>query len=309
MECFFSPAVVGNEAAFGLDYHASGSRKETVLSCLKYGQPALTDRLRLVQEKERIAYGVVLMHPGYQLSSMNDTWPLDLASIVVRIPDLLARATENQNEGSSVYLYQHVSDEVDTYLGSIKVSPRRNTTAKLTPLTEIPADSVIGGTKFSYTEDIKVANKVWRAIVLSDDETFKPDYLFVVIGGSLMFIATCFLAMWVNWNARNVLQMNKERAEADAEQARLILDNAQQAAKAERELNDFIAHEVRNPVAAAMTAVQVSSCTTCVFTDVSVISTYLHHSSPSLLSIKKLRSPIRRKLQHVEMTLTSSKMH
>jgi CHASE1-domain containing sensor protein len=252
-----SPAVVGNEAAFGLDYHASGSRQETVLSCLSTGQPALTNRLRLVQEKERIAYGVVLMHPGYRLSSSNDTWPLDLASIVVRIPDLLHRAAENQNEGSSVYLYQHSSDNEDIYLGSVRVSPRKNGLAELTPLTEIPAGK-IHGASFSYTEDINVTNQVWRAIVLSGDETFKPDYLFVVVGGVLMLFATCCLAMWVHWNAKNVLQMNKERVEADGEQARLILENAQQAAKAERELNDFIAHEVRNPVAAAMTAVQVS---------------------------------------------------
>jgi signal transduction histidine kinase len=34
----------------------------------------------------------------------------------------------------------------------------------------------------------------------------------------------------------------------------LILESARKAAEAERELNDFIAHEVRNPVAAAMSA-------------------------------------------------------
>jgi signal transduction histidine kinase len=34
----------------------------------------------------------------------------------------------------------------------------------------------------------------------------------------------------------------------------LILEAAQRSARRERELNDFIAHEVRNPVAAAMAA-------------------------------------------------------
>lgn len=200
------------------------------------------------------------MHPGYSLSSSNDTWPLDLASIVVRIPDLLARAAELQNEGSSVFLYQQATDGSSdpAFLGAVKVAPRKNEKATLTDLPEIPIDKVVGGTLFNYREDITVTNKVWTAVVLSDDETFKPDYVFVIIGGILMFFATTCLAVWVHMNAKSVLQRNKERAEADAEQARLILQNAQQAAKAERELNDFIAHEVRNPVAAAMTAVQVT---------------------------------------------------
>ena len=75
--------VVGNERAIDLDYHASGSRKRTVLHCMNFGEPALTDRLRLVQEEEAAAYGVVLMHPGYRLtrSAPDERWPRDLASI------------------------------------------------------------------------------------------------------------------------------------------------------------------------------------------------------------------------------------
>eukprot|EP00543_Licmophora_paradoxa_P002894 CAMPEP_0202449160 /NCGR_PEP_ID=MMETSP1360-20130828/7904_1 /ASSEMBLY_ACC=CAM_ASM_000848 /TAXON_ID=515479 /ORGANISM="Licmophora paradoxa, Strain CCMP2313" /LENGTH=471 /DNA_ID=CAMNT_0049066989 /DNA_START=92 /DNA_END=1507 /DNA_ORIENTATION=- len=41
---------------------------------------------------------------------------------------------------------------------------------------------------------------------------------------------------------------------AKAEKVAIRYDNARQAAKAERELNDFIAHEVRNPLSAAMSA-------------------------------------------------------
>ena len=38
--------IIGNEKAIDLDYHASGSRQRTVLSCMNQGQSALTDRLR-----------------------------------------------------------------------------------------------------------------------------------------------------------------------------------------------------------------------------------------------------------------------
>jgi CHASE1-domain containing sensor protein len=54
-----------NEAAIDLDYHAPGSpqRHNTVMYCMSNGMPAITDRLRLVQETAQVAYGVVLMHP------------------------------------------------------------------------------------------------------------------------------------------------------------------------------------------------------------------------------------------------------
>lgn len=49
-------------------------------------------------------------------------------------------------------------------------------------------------------------------------------------------------------------KFNAMKAEAQSEKVALILENALQATHAERELNDFIAHEVRNPVAGAMSA-------------------------------------------------------
>jgi CHASE1-domain containing sensor protein len=57
--------IDGNEAAIDLDYHAPGSpqRHNTVMYCMENGRPAITDRLRLVQETAHVAYGVVLMHP------------------------------------------------------------------------------------------------------------------------------------------------------------------------------------------------------------------------------------------------------
>ena len=50
-------------------------------------------------------------------------------------------------------------------------------------------------------------------------------------------------------------EYNRLQAAGQEEKAKLILENAKQQAKTERELNDFLAHEVRNPVAAAMSAV------------------------------------------------------
>lgn len=49
-------------------------------------------------------------------------------------------------------------------------------------------------------------------------------------------------------------EMKIFNAKAEAEKAAIIVENATMAARRERELNDFISHEVRNPLSAAMSA-------------------------------------------------------
>jgi hypothetical protein len=249
--------VVGNEAAIDLDYHASGSRKAAVLFCMNEGLPALTDRLRLVQEKTESAFGVVLMHPGYNLTTQPDVWPRDLASIVIRIPDLIKRSAADQGESSAVYIYDD-SDSSGTpiFLGAAEIvsSGSGDDDTVLTFLPEIELEQLRQIDALSYEHRVKAANKKWIVVVHSLEGTYEPDFVFVLLGGVIIFMASGCLACWVLNNTKRVEQFNQMRAASDSEKAALILDNARQATKAERELNDFIAHEVRNPVAAAMSA-------------------------------------------------------
>ncbi|GAX12250.1 hypothetical protein FisN_1Hh181 [Fistulifera solaris] len=248
--------VLSNEAAIGLDYHASGVRQKTVLTCIETGEPALTDRLRLVQETEDISYGVILMHPGIRLSTDPDAWPKDLASIVIRIPDLIRRSTENQQQSSAVYIFDRSdSGGQPLFLGGAEVKPYGDHSgALLTPLPETTLTEIQKTSKLYFEENIRAANKVWTVSVLSIDDTFKPNVLFVSMGGTIVFLASLCLALWIFTHTRRVEQLNRMKADADAEKAKLILENAHEATRAERELNDFLAHEVRNPVAAAMAA-------------------------------------------------------
>jgi CHASE1-domain containing sensor protein len=245
--------VVGNERALGLDYHASGSRKRTVLHCMNTGTPAITDRLKLVQETVKSAFGVVLMHPGYPLTNLsvtNDTWPRDLASIVIRIPDLLQRATKNQQRSSAVYLFDKSDSENQTiFLGGVKITNahvgKEYTSAELEFLAERELEDLRRDSKGYYHEmDVQIANKVWTISVMAVDGTFKPDVALVIVGGIIFLLATIGLAYWVHENTYRVARINRLKSEAEAERATLILEGARKAAEAERELNDFIAHEV-----------------------------------------------------------------
>jgi len=212
---------------------------------MTYGEPALTDRLRLVQETEIKSYGVVLMHPGVNLTTQPDTWPRDLASIVIRIRDLLSRAALKQGEASAIYIYDNDdSGGIPIFLGAGQVVPgQKKETADITWYEEIEIQDLRALHHDHRFEDVVLAaNKEWTVIVTSLPETFQPDVLFVILGGCIIIVASILLSFWVWSNTRRIARYNRERAEAEQEKAALILDNAKQAALAERNLNDFIAY-------------------------------------------------------------------
>jgi CHASE1-domain containing sensor protein len=229
--------IIGNERAIDLDYHASGSRRKTVLFCLDQGTPGLTDRLRLVQETEEASYGMVLFHPGINLTSQNDVWPRDLASIVVRIPDLIARGANNRGESSQAYLYDlHDSKGSPLFLGGTQIDHVRGGEPTLNQMPEIELEELLAASDRYLLKEITVANKQLAAVVVALPDTFHANTLFVVLGGCTILVASVLLAAWVWTNTRRVARETAERARSEAEKTALILDNAQQAAKAEREL-------------------------------------------------------------------------
>jgi len=238
--------VVGNEPAIDLDFYASGSRKHTVMFCMDNGLPALTDRLVLVQETLARSYGVVLMHPGYNLTVDNGVWPKDIASIVIRIPDLIRRAAVNTGVPSAVYIYDASdSSGLTRFLGASEITVgSQGAVPEVRPLPEVELAKINQIKALHKVKRVHAANKEWIVLVHALEGTYKPSVLFVVLGGVIIFIASACLAYWVSSNSARMDAFNRMRAEAEAERTALILDNARQATKAERELNDFIAHEV-----------------------------------------------------------------
>jgi signal transduction histidine kinase/CheY-like chemotaxis protein len=99
-----------------------------------------------------------------------------------------------------------------------------------------------------------VASREWTVVVVADNDSFQPDLCFVILGSVLIFLASASLALGICASHRRSVKLNKIRAHAKAENATMRVENARESARAERKLNDFIAHEVRNPLSAAMTA-------------------------------------------------------
>jgi nitrogen-specific signal transduction histidine kinase len=79
--------------------------------------------------------------------------------------------------------------------------------------------------------------------------SFNAEFGCVILGSTIACLALCMVT-----NYSRETKINEMRSAAESEKAALMVDNAHEAAKAERELDDFIAHEVRNPLSAAIGA-------------------------------------------------------
>jgi hypothetical protein len=174
------------------------------------------------------------------LTTQPDVWPRDISSIVIRIPDLLTRSSRNQGESSIAYLFDSTNEESLVFLGGVQILHRKGLGAVLTQLPEATMENLTSG-GLSYVEDVFAENKNWTVVVTSVPGTFQADYTFAILGGCIIFLASVLLAYWIQRNSQRTDAFNRMRADADREKAALILENAKQATKAERELNDFIA--------------------------------------------------------------------
>jgi signal transduction histidine kinase/CheY-like chemotaxis protein len=254
---------------------------------------ASSQRSRCGDHDVDVSYGVVLLNPGVELDDPQADdliWPRDLSSMVLCIPDLLQRATAagHSKEVGIVYLHDlSTPDYVSTepvFMGGVKVSPHAKETVSeiqgenagkenadasasyLEFLDEVPLSHFgekgrkeLNGIRikegFLYQRDVPVANRVWTVTVQAVEGSYRvTDITFVIVGGVMIFLASVALALWLYTHSNRMVKLQQLQAEADAERASLILSGARNAARAERELNDFIAHEIRNPVAAAMAA-------------------------------------------------------
>ena len=108
--------------------------------------------------------------------------------------------------------------------------------AALKQLPEVELDELLATSSRHLSKEITVANKRLVAVVVASPGTFEADTLFVILGGGIILVASLALAAWVWSSTRRVARETIERTRSESERTALILDNAQQAATAEREL-------------------------------------------------------------------------
>jgi signal transduction histidine kinase/CheY-like chemotaxis protein len=253
---YVEPLSGANLAALDVDIMTSPIRKNTVEAAINGRKPSLTGRLQLLAEQDTLdpGYSVILMHPGIHLANTSpDVAPLAVALIVVRIKALLARAVLSQRGGLGIYLFdatdslKESATESPLFLGGALSIPGGTTFAAETDLSALRARS----SKMEM-DVVLIGDRKWIVAVVPTDSDYAPQRLHVIMGSALMLFACLCLATWFYSHMRRVAKMNKIMAAVETEKA--ALENAERDVIVERDLNDFIAHEVRNPLSAAISA-------------------------------------------------------
>lgn len=242
--------VEGNEQAIDLDLYTSPTQQKTIQNAISSWVPGVTDRLKLVQETEIDAYSIILHHPGVPLSTdTNETSPTSISLVVIRVPALLERTNIEAKDAASFYIYDATyADQDPVFLGAQAVDVPANGDLTHTNLPEISLAELQASIDTRFTvRQIALADRQWTIAVVSHPDTYEPDIVNVLVGGCLIIVASLILSTCFWAHMTRVTKVNKIKAKAAEEKAEIIVETARKQALAERQLNEYIAHEVRNP--------------------------------------------------------------
>jgi signal transduction histidine kinase/CheY-like chemotaxis protein len=248
--------------------HFSVAVKQAATEC----RPILTELIPCVVENS-----VAIFHPGIQLSSDHGIRiPHAMSMLAVGIPSLMAyvAARVSIEKAVSVYLYDSTrlgadaqflggamfpettgrSQSVGDYRQPSIQDPGQSSRILLFPKEETDLKEGRRSSNRIYEGRLSILSREWTIVVEAEYGTFRPVLGFVILGSTMIFVACACLALWMLTSYRRETKIYELRSAAEADKAAMMVENAHMAAKAERELNDFIAHEVRNPLSAAISA-------------------------------------------------------
>jgi signal transduction histidine kinase/CheY-like chemotaxis protein len=253
---YVAPLSGANLGALDLDLVESPSEWIAIKSALSRTKPSLTGPLRLPAATDmNHGCNVAMMHPGFPLLNSADSEALAVSMMVISVTTLLDRAITAQEDRLGIYLFDATGNATEesadfpVFLGGALSDPGNT---KFTTETDL---SVLRDDARRLEEGmIYIADRKWIVAVVPTDGTYTPEILFVTLGSAFILVAFICLASWFYAHIAQATKMDQLIVTAKAENAALIVDNAEQAAIVERELNDFIAHEVRNPLTAAISA-------------------------------------------------------
>eukprot|EP00977_Amphora_coffeiformis_P002575 scaffold482_cov266-Amphora_coffeaeformis.AAC.38 len=204
--------------------------------------------------------------------------PRDVAVVAVLIDALLGnvgRLLNGRRIPYSVFLFDSTASETEDegddydppYLGGVRFdcdgpcdpvaigAEAEGETGKVQFFPPMPLAEVRAlDRSYKYEHTWTIASRRWTVIVLADPGEYKPDLTFLILGSVMIFVACLLLSLWLWTNHRRQARYYQLMQAAETEKAALLVRHAQETARRERELNDFIAHEVRNPLSAALSA-------------------------------------------------------
>ena len=197
---------------------------------------------------------VLLLHPGIPTDSPNQ----GLASILVSFAAFIQRVMLEHIVNVSVYIYDMTAG-AQLFGGAHCALHEQG--VQTTLVNQSDADSVsweglVANTPSEslFERDIKVAQQTWKIVVVPHSGSFESNNAFVVVGGvaialACILIVGCYLSHGVRSRKKQELQHATQ-----AEKTALVIQHAEASLEAERQRTEYLAHEVRNPLAAALAA-------------------------------------------------------
>lgn len=239
--------------ALDVDVYTSLARRLAIDKALNTWKPAMTRPLVFAHE---VATGsdlrsVVLMHPGMPLPSIPDLVPRDVSLVAIRIPDVIKRAHNKfrstiNKRCLSIYIFDSTDTvEEPLFLGGAVINPKdsipENTIDGVVYTPETSLSSLLERKDHYYqSRQSQVASGEWTFVTVASEEEFSAHIPFVILSAVFICVACTCTALWVYSHHKSLVQM-------EAEKAAVKVESARSATLMERELNEFIAHEVRNP--------------------------------------------------------------
>lgn len=248
-----------NSQSVELDLYSFPFVSENIDLALNSKQPAATRPFTSLQQSEPSAIDkrILLMHPGIELTNRPDFEPRDIALLVVEVKQLLLRATAALPETMKAYLFDSTGENEEpifTIAAELHPSDGENGETKMTFLDALVISDLNLDDSLTREFTVRTATIQWTIVAVATDGTFEPDLVPSIVGSIFIMVASLCMALWIFSDMKRLRTMNSLKRQNDAEKACMVLESAQEAATMEQELNDYIAHEVRNPLSAAMSA-------------------------------------------------------
>lgn len=198
---------------------------------------------------------ILFIHPGVPLSSSNETTPTGLGIVAVGFASLIRRATATVNEPVRIFVFDISSAHAEVlYGGYLRSSNDGNISEAFINSKTIKELRQESKAKYMIETDFKVEHQTWKVMVIDEKIAPGTEMIFITLSGTLIYFACFCVSLWFYSATKKAVHIADLKRKSDEEKACLIVANAERTAKRERNLNEYLAHEVRNPLSAAMSA-------------------------------------------------------
>ncbi|KAL3906226.1 MAG: hypothetical protein SGILL_009355 [Bacillariaceae sp.] len=237
--------------------------------------PVMGDRFQLASDDSGKdgQWAVGILHPGIDeyealdgvFAPANLTTQMhhhSISRIVVRPADMIRQGIQNvdfPDQGSvSVFLFDEgtTNDETQQQESLFLAGVHMLDDGAIVYLKESDYEVMKGQETYSFKQarthqqTVAIADHQWTILVMPVGEAYTPSFEFVILGAFLLFLATILVTCLHHTSMTRANQMRSLKSDNARDKARQAMLQAQR----ERHLNDFIAHEVRNPLSSALAA-------------------------------------------------------